>query len=45
MLSILGLFRLGAREVMGCTIVVFLALAPVVLIRVALLGTTLPCPL
>jgi short-chain fatty acids transporter len=45
MLPILGLFRLGARDVMGYTIVVFLALAPVVLILVALLGMTLTYPL
>ena len=31
MLPILGLFKLGARDVMGYTIVVFLALTPVVL--------------
>ena len=45
MLPILGLFKLGARDVMGYTIVVFLALAPVVLILVALLGMTLAYPL
>src|SRR3954471_947073 len=45
MLPILGLFKLGARDVMGYTIVVFLALAPVVLILVALLGMTLHYPL
>jgi short-chain fatty acids transporter len=45
MLPILGLFKLGARDVMGYTIVVFLALAPVALILVALLGMTLPYPL
>ena len=32
MLPILGLFKLGARDVMGYTIVVFLALTPVVLV-------------
>jgi short-chain fatty acids transporter len=45
MLPILGLFRLGARDVMGYTIVVFLALTPVVLILVTVLGMTLPYPL
>ncbi len=45
MLPILGLFKLGARDVMGYTIVVFLALTPVVLILVTLLGLTLPYPL
>ena len=39
MLPVLGLFKLGARDVMGYTIVVFLALTPVVLILVTLLGT------
>ena len=45
MLPILGLFRLGARDVMGYTIVVFLVLTPVVLILVTLLGMTLGYPL
>jgi short-chain fatty acids transporter len=45
MLPILGLFRLGARDVMGYTLVVFLALAPVVLILVTVLGRTLLYPL
>jgi short-chain fatty acids transporter len=45
MLPILGLFRLGARDVMGYTMVVFFALTPVVLILVTLLGMTLPYPL
>jgi short-chain fatty acids transporter len=45
MLPILGLFRLGARDVMGYTIVVFFALTPVVLLLVTLLGMTLPYPL
>ena len=45
MLPTLGLFRLGARDVMGYTVVVFLALTPVVLILVTLLGLTLPYPL
>jgi short-chain fatty acids transporter len=45
MLPVLGLFKLGARDVMGYTIVVFLALAPVVLLLVTLLGMTLQYPL
>jgi short-chain fatty acids transporter len=45
MLPILGVFRLGARDIMGYTIVVFLALTPVVIILVTLLGMTLPYPL
>jgi len=45
MLPILGLFRLGARDVMGYTFVVFLALTPVVLVMVLLFGLTLPYPL
>jgi short-chain fatty acids transporter len=45
MLPILGLFKLGARDVMGYTIVVFLALTPIVLILVTLLGMTLRYPL
>jgi short-chain fatty acids transporter len=45
MLPILGLFRLAARDIMGYTMVVFLALTPVVLILVTLLGLTLPYPL
>jgi short-chain fatty acids transporter len=45
MLPILGLFRLGARDVMGYTLVVFLALVPTVLLLVTLLGTTLSYPL
>jgi short-chain fatty acids transporter len=45
MLPMLGLFRLGARDVMGYTMVVFLALTPVVLILVTLLGMTLRYPL
>src|SRR6266851_5783305 len=42
MLPILGLFKLSARDVMGYTFVVFLALIPVVLLLVTLLGMTLP---
>jgi short-chain fatty acids transporter len=45
MLPILGLFRLGARDVMGYTLVVFFALVPVVLVLVTVLGLTLPYPL
>jgi len=45
MLPVLGLFKLGARDVMGYTIVIFLALTPVVIVLVTLLGLTLPYPL
>jgi short-chain fatty acids transporter len=45
MLPILGLFRLGARDVMGYTLVVFLALVPCVLVLVTVLGWTLTYPL
>jgi short-chain fatty acids transporter len=45
MLPTLGVFKLGARDVMGYTIVVFLALTPVVLVLVTLLGRTLRYPL
>jgi short-chain fatty acids transporter len=45
MLPILGLFRLGARDVMGYTLVVFLVLVPTVLLLVTLLGATLSYPL
>ncbi|MBZ5558539.1 MAG: TIGR00366 family protein [Acidobacteriia bacterium] len=45
MLPILGLFKLGARDVMGYTMVVFFVLTPVVLILVTLLGMTLGYPL
>jgi short-chain fatty acids transporter len=45
MLPILGMFKLAARDVMGYTFVVFLALVPVVLLLVTLLGLTLPYPL
>jgi len=45
MLPILGVFRLGARDVMGYTIVVFFALTPIVIVLVTLLGMTLPYPL
>ncbi len=45
MLPILGMLGLRARDVMGYTFVVFLALTPVVLILVTLLGLTLSYPL
>src|ERR1700681_2377711 len=44
MLPTLGLFHLAARDVMGYTLVVFLVLAPVVLVLVTLLGMTLGYP-
>ncbi len=45
MLPILGMFGLRARDVMGYTLVVFLALTPLVLLMVTLLGLTLSYPL
>jgi short-chain fatty acids transporter len=45
MLPVLGMFQLRARDVMGYTFVVFLALVPVVLVLVTLLGRTLAYPL
>ena len=45
MLPILGLFRLGARDVMGYTFVVFVALVPVVLVLVTVFGMTLRYPI
>jgi short-chain fatty acids transporter len=45
MLPILGMFGLRARDVMGYTFIVFLALAPVVILLVTLLGATLAYPL
>jgi short-chain fatty acids transporter len=45
MLPMLGLFKLNARDVMGYTFVVFIAMVPVVLLLVGLLGTTLHYPL
>lgn len=45
MLPILGLFNLRVRDVIGYTFLVFLALLPVVLILVTVLGTTLRYPL
>ncbi len=44
MLPILGMLGLRARDVMGYTFVVFLALFPVVLILVTVLGLTLAYP-
>ncbi|HQZ37555.1 MAG TPA: TIGR00366 family protein [Vicinamibacterales bacterium] len=44
MLPILGLFRLGARDVMGYTIVVFIVLTPLVLILLTVFGLTLGYP-
>ncbi len=45
MLPILGMFGLRARDIMGYTFLVFLVLAPVVLLMVTLFGMTLPYPL
>jgi short-chain fatty acids transporter len=45
MLPVLGLLGLRARDVMGYTFLVFLALAPSVLLLVTLLGRTLQYPL
>ena len=45
MLPILGLFQPPAHDVMGYTFVVFLALVPVVLLLVTILGATLSYPL
>jgi short-chain fatty acids transporter len=45
MLPTLGMLGLRARDVMGYTFIVALALAPVVLLLVTLLGATLPYPL
>lgn len=44
MLPILGLFGLKARDVMGHTFLVFLVLAPLVLVVVTVLGATLSYP-
>jgi short-chain fatty acids transporter len=44
MLPILGMFQLKARDVMGFTLVVFLALVPTVLVLITVLGRTLPYP-
>ena len=41
MLPILGLFKLGARDVMGYTLLVCIVLVPVVLILVTVFGRTL----
>ena len=45
MLPILGMFRLGARDVMGFTLPVFLVLFPVVMLLVTVLGRALSYPL
>jgi len=45
MVPILGILGLKARDVMGFTAVVFLALLPAVLLMVTLLALTLPYPL
>ena len=45
MLPVLGMFGLRARDVMGYTFIVFLALTPVVILLVTLLGATLAYPL
>jgi short-chain fatty acids transporter len=45
MLPVLGVFQLQARDIMGYTFVVFLALTPVVVLLVTLLGMTLQYPL
>ncbi|RYE83349.1 MAG: short-chain fatty acid transporter, partial [Myxococcales bacterium] len=45
MLPVLGLLGLRARDVMGYTFLVFLVLAPLVLVLVSVLGPTLPYPL
>jgi|RhiMetdeSRZDD1v2_1073273.scaffolds.fasta_scaffold30346_2 short-chain fatty acids transporter len=45
MLPVLGMFKLAARDVMGYTLVVFLVLAPLVLVLVGVLGATLSYPL
>lgn len=45
MLPVLGLFQLRARDVMGYTFIVFLALVPVVLLLLTVLGSTLTYPL
>jgi short-chain fatty acids transporter len=45
MLPTLGMLGLRARDVMGYTFIVALALAPVVFVLVTLLGATLPYPL
>jgi short-chain fatty acids transporter len=45
MVPTLAILGLRARDVMGFTFVVFLALAPLVLVLVTVLGTTLKYPL
>lgn len=44
MLPVLGLFKLRARDVMGFTFLVFLVLAPLVLVLVTVFGATLHYP-
>ena len=43
--TLLGLFQLRARDVMGYTFLVFVVLVPVVLVLVTVLGMTLRYPL
>jgi short-chain fatty acids transporter len=45
MLPILGLFGLRARDVMGYTFLIFVVLAPVVLVLVTIFGATLAYPM
>jgi short-chain fatty acids transporter len=45
MLPVLAMLGLHARDIMGYTFMVFLVLAPVVVVLVTLLGLTLPYPL
>lgn len=45
MLPVLGLMKLRARDVMGYTFLMFLVLAPVVMLLLTVLGTTLSYPL
>jgi short-chain fatty acids transporter len=45
MLPVLALLGLRARDIMGHTFLVFLVLAPLVLVLVTVLGATLPYPL
>ncbi|HYB95078.1 MAG TPA: TIGR00366 family protein [Vicinamibacterales bacterium] len=45
MLPVLGMFGLRARDVMGYTFIVALALTPIVILLVTVLGATLPYPL
>lgn len=45
MLPVLAMLGLRARDIMGITFTIFLALLPVVLVLVTVLGATLPYPL